>query len=384
MLGIQCILLFVVFISYLMISYYNAAKSLEQNMYNFVQIYGKELDNKIANADMLLERLIYKNSDYDMLQSENANERYYAMMNIKNMIEEQLAFDPYVDAVVIAESKYESCLDYENQTISLKDKNNLRSFTMKKAGQGHTKAEWTIAEIGSKNYVYKMYNWQEKAVSIFISVDSFMNYATESHFNKMSILLTDKDNKIRGLFGSSLNGLKPGDSCESDSWYNIRGAGYEVADSGLCVYTVVNASQIFGQIQANMLLMLSVLLILVFFSILLIRYLRKEILIPMGHMQKSMEQMKDGDYNLRIEENYSNQEFTLLKNTFNHLMDEIVGLKIQSYECNDNYLKPQPTGKESRDSALYCSSVQKYPVYVPLRTSYSNTWGGNKTCGKLF
>ena len=70
MLGIQCILLFVVFISYLMISYYNAAKSLEQNMYNFVQIYGKELDNKIANADMLLERLIYKNSDYDMLQSE--------------------------------------------------------------------------------------------------------------------------------------------------------------------------------------------------------------------------------------------------------------------------------------------------------------------------
>lgn len=139
MLGIQCILLFVVFISYLMISYYNAAKSLEQNMYNFVQIYGKELDNKIANADMLLERLIYKNSDYDMLQSENANERYYAMRNIKNMIEEQLAFDSYVDAVVIAESKYESCLDYENQTISLKDKNNLRSFTMKKAGQGHTK-----------------------------------------------------------------------------------------------------------------------------------------------------------------------------------------------------------------------------------------------------
>ena len=332
MLGIQCILLFVVFISYLMISYYNAAKSLEQNMYNFVQIYGKELDNKIANADMLLERLIYKNSDYDMLQSENANERYYAMRNIKNMIEEQLAFDSYVDAVVITESKYESCLDYENQTISLKDKNNLRSFTMKKAGQGHTKAEWTIAEIGSKNYVYKMYNWQEKAVSIFISVDSFMNYAAESHFNKMSILLTDKDNKIRGLFGSSLNGLKPGDSCEIDSWHNIRGAGYEVADSGLCVYTVVNASQIFGQIQANMLLMLSVLLILVIFSILLIRYLRKEILIPMGHMQKSMEQMKDGDYNLRIEENYSNQEFTLLKNTFNHLMDEIVGLKIESYE----------------------------------------------------
>ena len=56
-------------------------------MYNFVQIYGKELDNKIANADMLLERLIYKNSDYDMLQSEKANERYYAMMNIKNIAE---------------------------------------------------------------------------------------------------------------------------------------------------------------------------------------------------------------------------------------------------------------------------------------------------------
>lgn len=118
--------------------------------------------------------------------------------------------------------------------------------------------------------------------------------------------------------------------------------------------------------------------------------------------------MKDGDYNLRIEENYSNQEFTLLKNTFNHLMDEIVGLKIQSYEkqidlqetelrCVRLQLKPHfflnamttisslsQQAKNQEIQQLYCSSVQKYPVYVPLRTSYSNTWGGNKTCGKLF
>jgi len=46
----------------------------------------KEMDRRATeNADMLLERLIYKNNDYDMLQSEKESERYYASIEIKNL-----------------------------------------------------------------------------------------------------------------------------------------------------------------------------------------------------------------------------------------------------------------------------------------------------------
>ena len=101
---IQCILLLAVFVMYLMISYRTAADSLEKNMHNLMQIYGKELEGKIDNADMLLERLIYKNTDYDMLQSPEENDRYYASVKVKDFIEEQTAYDYYIDAVVVAEN----------------------------------------------------------------------------------------------------------------------------------------------------------------------------------------------------------------------------------------------------------------------------------------
>ena len=65
MMAIQCVLLLVVFFSYLILSYRTAAEGLEQNMYNLMQIYGKELENKIDNADMLFKSLIYKNTDYE-------------------------------------------------------------------------------------------------------------------------------------------------------------------------------------------------------------------------------------------------------------------------------------------------------------------------------
>ena len=76
-------------------------ENMQTSSRNLLQLYGKELENKLENADMLLERLIYKNNDYDMLQSEKESERYYASIEIKKIIQEQITYDQYVDAVVI-------------------------------------------------------------------------------------------------------------------------------------------------------------------------------------------------------------------------------------------------------------------------------------------
>ena len=78
MMTVHFILLLVVFFSYLFFSYHTAVGNLRDGMENLIQIYGRELENKINNADMLLERLIYANDDYTLLQSENEAIRYYA------------------------------------------------------------------------------------------------------------------------------------------------------------------------------------------------------------------------------------------------------------------------------------------------------------------
>lgn len=333
---IQCVLLCAVFFLYLFLSYHTTREDLKDNIEDLMKVYGKELESKVENADSLLERLIYKNDDYDLLQSEEERERYFASIRIKDFLEEQITYDPYVDAVVIAEGKYGTRLDQENIDFSLKNKEALREFVSKKTNSERMPAAWTIGKIGTKDYVYKVLVWQKKAVGIFITVDDFMGNISNAELENFMILLTDKQNVVWGISGAASGLIAKGEKWEQEHTKQVQTTEQVFADENLRMVVCAKNTDFVGQVKWTMILMLMVLFVLICFSILVISYLRKEILIPMSHMKKSMEEMREGEYSLRIQENYGNQEFTVLKDTFNHLMDEIVGLKIQSYEKQIN------------------------------------------------
>ena len=67
LMGVHFILLMIVFFSYLFFSYRMAAEDLANSMENLIQIYGRELGNKVENADMLLERLIHDNVELSLI-----------------------------------------------------------------------------------------------------------------------------------------------------------------------------------------------------------------------------------------------------------------------------------------------------------------------------
>lgn len=333
---IQCVLLCAVFFLYLFLSYHTTREDLKDNIEDLMKVYGKELESKVENADSLLERLIYKNDDYDLLQSEEERERYFASIRIKDFLEEQITYDPYVDAVVIAEGKYGTRLDQENIDLSLKNKEALREFVSEKTNSERMPAAWTIGKIGTKDYVYKVLVWQKKAVGIFITVDDFMGNISNAELENFMILLTDKQNVVWGISGAASGLIAKGEKWEQEHTKQVQTTEQVFADENLRMVVCAKNTDLVGQVKWTMILMLMVLFVLICFSILVISYLRKEILIPLSHMKKSMEEMREGEYSLRIQENYGNQEFTVLKDTFNHLMDEIVGLKIQSYEKQIN------------------------------------------------
>lgn len=331
MLVIQCTILLAVFISYTNFFYSTIEQGLEDNAKNFIQMYGKELKNKLDNADMLLERLIYKNNDYSMLQSENESSRYYASINLKKFIQEQITYDPYVDAVVIAESSYGNCLDYDNLKLTFQDREDLRTFTKEKSNKNGEKAIWKIEKIGNNNYIYKMYVWRGRATGVFILINHFMENVSSSNYENMNILLLDKQQRIWGCYGEMLEGISTGQVWE-EGQFDRKGSSYELVDDSITVYAGVGISEIFNQMKWNMILIFAGIFLLVLFSGVMIYFLRTEVIFPMSYMQKSMEEIKKGNYALRIHEDYKNDEFRLLKEVFNGLMDEILNLKIDSYE----------------------------------------------------
>lgn len=332
MMAFQLAITMLVLIFFLFFSYRTAREKMEGDMKNLLQIYGQELDNKVDNASRILERLIYNNTDYDMLQSANEADRYYAAMNLKNLIEESITYETYVDALVIADSQYGTCLDKENGFIRLGQRTALRDFALEKAKEGRVKAEWNIEEIGEETYLYKMYVWQGRATGIFMSVEHFMKTAANGDFEEMSLLLADRANVVQGCYGSEITAQKIGTPIQKIRGNVLHENAHSLAGGSMTLYAYVGMSQILKQIGLNMVGMMIVILMSVVFTLYLIWNMRRQIIGPMRNMTESMEKIGRGDYELRISTEYSSREFSILRDTFNRLMNEIVGLKIKSYE----------------------------------------------------
>lgn len=330
---IQSILIAAVFGVYVNNSYRNIRNAQISSAENLVEIYGRELDNKIQYADMLLEQMIYKNDNYSMLKSSKESDRYYASVRLKEMMEEAVSANQNKVTFVIAESTYNTCLDYSNTTISYGDRDYLRSFTMEKASLGRAKADWKIEKIGMATYLYKIYVWQNEAAAVYISMNSFLGNSMEGDLSEMSLVLYEPESKvIWGIFGENPGDIKEGDRLVDITEFAPRGKEYVLGAQNYCIRAYAKETFSFKFLQLDVWAMIAIILILFTFTMFMVRHLRKSIIRPVGKLQRDMEKIQFGDYELRIADEFGSKEFNLLKNTFNKLMDEIMGLKIKTYE----------------------------------------------------
>ena len=330
---IQSILIAAVFGVYVNNSYRNIRSSQVSSAENLVEVYGRELDNRIQYADMLLEQMIYKNDNYSMLKSGKESDRYYASVRLKEMMEEAVSANQNKVTFVIAESTYNTCLDFSNTTISYKDRDYLRSFTMEKASLGRAKADWKIEKIGDASYLYKIYVWQNEAAAVYISMNSFLGTGNTGDLSEMAIVLYEPESKvIGGIFGEKPGDVKEGDKLVDITEFAPRGKEYVLGAENYRIRAYAKETFSFKFLQLDVWAMLTIILILFAYTMFMIRHLRKSIIKPVGKLQRNMEKIQLGDYELRISDEFRSKEFNLLKNTFNKLMDEIMGLKIKSYE----------------------------------------------------
>lgn len=309
--------------------YKNVKDSMESSVNSMLQIYGHELQNKLDNADKILERLIYKNTDYEMLQSDKESERYFASVALSRLIEESIAYDTDVDAVVIAESMYGTCLDRQNTSIIYEHRTALREHTMEAAKSGEPEPFWKVDAINGVPYIYRMYIWRGKAATVYMSVDRFMNVTADTTFDSLTVYLADKNKNLWGCYGYNSGQYETGQKMrESGGIENV----FLLGDGELQLLFTINTNEIFSQIKLNMVVIAVLIIFPVIVTAIMIRFFKKEISLPMSEMRRCMGEIQNGNYEMRIENDYTSREFTMFKDTFNTLMDEIMGLKIASYE----------------------------------------------------
>lgn len=314
-------------------SYQILKQEILQSSENFLEVYGNDLINRIDKMDVMLKSLMSQNVNLTLIRSDNEADRLYASLELRDYMDELELYDTSADAIVIADTRYNICLDSAQKNITYSQKQNLRQFSLKQAAATEEiKPSWGFIKLEKITYLYKMYQYDQRAIAVFLKTNTLLGSIPKGDYGERTFVLIDSSKITKGFWGSDIVPKAidvPIDTISNKKVYQID---QPLIKGQIELICLVSKGSILKQAQLGMVIALAVILSTLLFVLFYILYTRKELINPMNEMVRGMERIRQGEYNHRLEGDYDNKEFSILKSSFNQLMDEIIGLKIQFYE----------------------------------------------------
>lgn len=306
-----------------------AERSTGQMITNYMNLYTGELEDVLQGGDKLLGRIVYENSDLRLLQSDSEEERYYASVRTLTMLQNEIATDQDFDALMVTASAYDIQLESFDTAIATADKQAMQKKMMAAAISGAA-SKWKVGTFGNHDYVYRMYAWQGWSTGVFISLEHYMGTDKNEQIRDLNVVLTNSGGYIYGGEGEHVENLLHTQIADIDTGrFHVE---KRASMDDIAVYSVANRFSVLHHMQVGYVLLIAVALLTVIMAAIIIRYIEHAVLKPMEVMQENMTLMRDGNLDIRIAKDFDNIEFTILRNTFNNLMDELMELKIATYE----------------------------------------------------
>lgn len=326
-------LLAVVLVVYATSSYSILRAEIEQSAENFLQVYGGELKSRVQQMDRILQNLLVQNyTELQIIRGPDESKRVYASLSVKSYIADLLRSDDTVGSIVVADERYDVCVDASAVTLSYWDRNAMREYALSCAHGQETPVGWSFVTLNNRTYLTRSYIYNGRAVSAFTSTDDVLETIPPGDYGEQTFVLTDAENVIADAAGEPLPMLETGQQMNIASSPRTLLVSYPVFPNQIFLHSVVQNLSVWRQVRSSTAVALATIVFTIFFGFLLIRYVTREMIQPMKVITGGMERIDKGEYDLRIEGEFDTSEFSHLKETFNKLMDEVVNLKIQSYE----------------------------------------------------
>lgn len=324
--------LIILLVAFLWISYRNVRGELNAASDNLLLTYGNQIENRLINAEKVFSRFLYGNTDLNMIKSFDEMTRHYASIRLQDSMADIMTLDTNAEFLVVAESDFGLNLDSGSPTLSFEEKNILRDYTLELSKNKDGATQWEIEQLGNRMYLYKASVQNKRAVVIYLSVDALLDTISGSGAEENELFLTDEDGYIYGMVGNLLLETRLGDSVHNVQPWNTSESHYDLLGGEFCLYMYTKDDFFYEWIRNGMVILVILILMLYLFTSYLRKDIWKELIFPMEKLTENMERIQEGNYDLRMEEMANNMEFTLLTQTYNKLMDEIINLKIRYYE----------------------------------------------------
>ena len=311
--------------AYLWTFYDVMAREERQEGTKQAEIHGVEIQAVLEQMDMSVRDLLQRQYvNLQLLKNPEEAGRFYAAQSVFRYLKDVLANNKTrAECLVVADNAYDICLDYAVSGLNYWDREALRQFAKSFAYTLGTDQQWSHAVLNQQEYVYRVYLFEGRAVMAYYRAAQLtaMLPKTETGFY---FVLSDQEGNLLSSTGTSANQetLSRGTLIASQPLLNGE----------LILSCLVQPHFLWPLLRTNMTAVLLMILVALAVTMLLFRYMRKQLYAPMQKMSEVMDRIERQEYDVRIMESFGTREFEQLKNSFNHLMDEIVNLKINRYE----------------------------------------------------
>lgn len=326
------VLLALVLVVYAASSYSILRTEIEQSAENFLQVYGGELKSRVAQMERVLQNLLVQNySELQMIKSAEESRRVYASLDIKSYINDLMRSDDTVGCIVVADQRFDVCVDASASSLGYWDRTAMREYA-KAAARGGAPSAWIFVTLNEQTYLVKSFVYDGRTVTAFTNTEDVLATIPAGDYGEQTFVLTNEQNTVADAVGEELPGLTIGEPLNIGSSPRTLLVSYPVYPGQVYLHSVVQNLSVWQQVRSSTAVAMAGILVTICFGFLLIRYVLRQMILPMNAMTAGMKRIDQGEYSLRIEGEYQTSEFSHLKDTFNKLMDEIVHLKIQRYE----------------------------------------------------
>lgn len=327
------VLLALVLVAYATSSYSILRAEIEQSAENFLQVYGGELKSRVSQMDRVLQNLLVQNySELQMIKSAEESRRVYASLDIKSYLSDLMRSDDTIGCVVVADLRFDICLDASASSLGYWDRTAMRDYAKSAARGEQETSAWVFAALNEQTYLVKSYVYDGRAVTAFTNTADVLTTIPAGDYGEQTFVLTNEQKIVENAVGEELPGLETGQPLDIGSSSRTLLVSYPVYPGRVYLHAVVQNLSVWRQVRSSTAVAMAAILVTICFGFLLIRYVRKQMILPMNAITAGMQRIDQGEYTLRIEGEYHTSEFAHLKDTFNKMMDEIVHLKIQRYE----------------------------------------------------
>lgn len=309
---------------------------------NVLALYSESLDQQLSSVDAFLVDIIASNSNYNILRNKNEELKVYmATYNLVERLTQGLNINPKVNMFFLYNDvNYVTREVYKGSSYAYKLKADIRNTIQRliREKADFSELKWFPVEIDGKFYLFRILGKNGTFIGAMVDVEKLvMPLSKMALLDNYTMIYNTTDGKA--LINDGVVKENQIDLKVRTQAFHFSGTpkrfmvlSEPLSSGDISMTILIPERSIFKGLNSVQMILLVVSLMTILIIPLSIMTIRRLVIIPLDNVVQTINEIKNGNWDSRMEVHSVSQEIRLVNDTFNAMMSEIKSLKIVAYE----------------------------------------------------